>query len=117
MRIIQYLFTLFIVVILLCLAIANRDSVKLTLIPDDILFLLPQSWQISYSVSLPSFFVLLFGVIFGIIIGYFWEFLRERSNHAQFYRLERENAHLKRENSKLRSEKGEANNSIEALFE
>ncbi len=97
----RYLKLLFIIgtgLVLLVLALANRASVPVRLLPEDLggLTGLTHAWD------LPLFLVILASVALGVLIGFVWEWFREmrirssaRGSAKQVARLERELAVLK----------------------
>lgn len=102
LRYLRYLFLAGTALVLLVLALANREPVTLRLLPGDAgsLFGLSGSWQV------PLFLVILGAVAAGVLIGFVWEWFREmrlrgaaRQSARKLGQLERELAVLKDQNS------------------
>lgn len=97
----RYLKLLFIAgtgLVLLTLALANRGSVPVRLLPEDLggLTGLTHAWEV------PLFLVILGSVALGVLIGFVWEWFREmrirgdaRAKSRDVARLERELAAVK----------------------
>ena len=107
MRYIRYAFLGGLAVVLVSIAMANRDAVTLKLLPEELSGLIGLSWQI----ELPLFIVVFGGIVAGLIIGFVWEWLREykhrrnaSTNAREARRLEREVVRLKGENAKGKDE-------------
>lgn len=67
-------------------ALANRAPVTLALWPDSVTALL----GFGYAITLPLFVVVVGAVGFGLLIGFIWEWLRERGIRAEAARARRE---------------------------
>ena len=98
MRYLRYLVLGLIAVGLVIIALANRASVVLTLIPEVLGGLL----GFNVKVHVPLFIVIFLGVGVGLLIGFVWEWLREmkhrnaaKSEYRRVVRLEREVTKLK----------------------
>ncbi|NPD15462.1 LapA family protein [Xinfangfangia sp. D13-10-4-6] len=101
----RYLRLIFVAVtglVLLTLALANRGTVTLRLVPEGIGNML----GIGPGWSLPLFVVILGAIALGILVGFVWEWLREmrlrqtaKTQTKAVARLERELAVLKDSNS------------------
>lgn len=102
MRYIRYAFVLVLGLVLLVVALANREWVALKLLPDDIARLTGTQ----ATMSLPLFVVILGGVAAGVIIGFVWEWLREHRYRSQAALRAREVAQLQREVGRLRDTPG-----------
>ena len=103
MRYIRTLLMGIIGLILITLALANRQFVNLRATPE----LFEGLLGFSFVVTVPMFVVILGAVAFGIFIGFVWEWLREmkyrtaaQNEHRQFLRLEQEIKDLKSEQQK-----------------
>lgn len=97
-RYLRFLVLAVLALILLTIATANRGLVVVKLLPAGLAALLGLDWQI----ELPLFLVIFAGVAAGLLIGFFWEWARERKHRSaarsgsrQVTRLERELAVLK----------------------
>lgn len=98
LRYIKYLFLVTVAVALVVLALANRGSVTLNLLPTDFAI-----WMgLDLSVELPLFLVILAGVVTGLLVGFVWEWLREHRHRSAAVSNRREAERLKQEVSALR---------------
>lgn len=84
MRYLRYLFYIALGIVLITVAIANRGSVTLHLLPEDMAGLMGFSWQ----VELPLFIIIFAAIIAGLFIGFVVEWFRERKHRAEA-RIER----------------------------
>ncbi len=84
MRYLRYLFYIALGIVLITVAIANRGSVTLNLLPEDMAGLMGFSWQ----VELPLFIIIFAAIIAGLLIGFVVEWFRERKHRAEA-RIER----------------------------
>jgi uncharacterized integral membrane protein len=73
LRYLKYLFLIVVALALVLMAMANRETVTLEVIPADL-----AAWfGIQYAIELPLFLIILGGVVVGLLIGFVWEWLRE----------------------------------------
>lgn len=86
----RYLFLVAIALALVIAAMANRGTVTVRALPDDLAGLVGANWQ----VELPLFVVIFGGVVAGILIGFVWEWVREGKHRAAASRRAREVARL-----------------------
>ncbi|MCY4180670.1 MAG: LapA family protein [Litoreibacter sp.] len=93
MRYIKYLFLLAIAFCLLILALANRSSVQIKLLPEELAAYLGQP----FSYELPLFVIIFAGIVVGLLIGFVWEWLREHKHRADARSQKREKEKLLRE--------------------
>lgn len=98
LRYIRIAFIVLTALVLLALALANRTSVTLHLLPEDLASVI----GLSASWSMPLFVVLFLAIALGVLIGFIWEWLREmrirsaaKTNSRRVDALERELAVLK----------------------
>lgn len=75
----RYIFLGLLAFVLLFLALANRTSVTLRLVPED----LGLSLGFGQGVTLPLFVVIFIAIALGLLIGFVWEWLREHKHRAQ----------------------------------
>ncbi len=101
MRYIRYAFLAALAVVLVTVAIANRDVVTLNLLPAEIATLS----GVTLSVSLPLFVVIFGAIIAGLLIGFVWEWMREYKYRSAASTHKREKEKLAREVSKLKTDK------------
>lgn len=113
MRYIRYAFLAILAVVLVSVALANRESVTLTLLPEG----LERMAQMNLSVQLPLFVVILAGIIAGLLIGFVWEWLREHKHRSRARQNAREAGKLEREVKRLKGEKNKGKDEVLALIE
>lgn len=113
MRYIRYAFLAALGVVLISIALANRGSVTLSLLPDP----LAQLLGLNYSISLPLFVVIFGGIVAGLLIGFFWEWMREYKLRAAAGRTQRELAQTQREVRRLKGKQDEDKDEVLALLE
>ena len=101
MRYIKYLFLAVLAVILVTVALANRQMVELKLLPQG----LTQLFGMQERIAMPLFAVILLGFAFGILVGFVWEWLREWKYRRAAEARQREANRLSRENARLRKER------------
>ncbi len=101
-RYVRYILLVFLMLVLLTVALANRALVTLSLLPDDIAALLGWQWRM----DVPLFLVLALGAVLGLALGFVWEWLREHKHRKTarvqtraVSRLERELAAMKDQTS------------------
>jgi lipopolysaccharide assembly protein A len=98
---------------LLTVALANRASVNVRLLPDDMAAFL----GISVSANLPLFLVIFAGIVAGLLIGFVWEWLREAKHRTAASTKTREVVRLERELAVLRDTKAAPQDDILALLD
>jgi uncharacterized integral membrane protein len=98
MRIIRLIFTVLLALILIGIALANRQLVTLSAFPANFGQYLGGQW----SVNLPLFLIIFLAFAAGMLAGLVWEYLREtgirreaRKSNAQIARLESEVGNLR----------------------
>ena len=113
MRFIKYLFLAVVALVLVLLALANREPVTLTVLPDNL-----AEWvNWNFIVTLPPFLVILGGIVAGLLIGFVWEWFREHRQRAEAKAQRRERDRLAREVAQLRGQKRESQDDVLALVE
>ncbi|MGR3641148.1 lipopolysaccharide assembly protein LapA domain-containing protein [Alterinioella nitratireducens] len=113
MRFIKYLFLAVVALVLVLLALANREPVTLTVLPDNL-----AEWvNWNFIVTLPLFLVILGGIVAGLLIGFVWEWFREHRQRAEAKAQRRERDRLAREVAQLRGQKRESQDDVLALVE
>jgi uncharacterized integral membrane protein len=113
MRALRLLFLGLLAIVLIALALANRDIVTLRLLPAEAGSFLGYSW----SVQLPQFLVIFAGVILGLLIGFVWEWIREARLRRTASRATRKANKLEAEVKTLRHEKDGPKDDVLALLE
>ena len=113
MRYIKYLCIAAFAVVLITIALGNRDFVQLQLLPDVVAGL----FGLNPKISLPMFVVVYGGILAGILVGFVWEWLREFGHRRHEAQLERETRRLQREVKKLKGEKHEGKDEVLALLD
>ena len=113
MRFIKYLFLAVVALVLVLLALANREPVTLTVLPDNL-----AEWvNLNFIVTLPLFLVILGGIVAGLLIGFVWEWFREHRQRAEAKAQRKERDRLAREVAQLRGQKRESQDDVLALVE
>ena len=97
-RYLRYLLLGLLGLCLLTVALANRPTVLVKALPDDLAAFLGLNWQI----ELPLFLIIVASIVAGQLFGFLWEWLREHKHRAvagaktrEVSRLERELATMK----------------------
>ncbi|WP_428548877.1 LapA family protein [Profundibacter sp.] len=113
MRYIRYAFILALAVCLLTIAMANRASVTLHLLPEELagFALLPNTLE------LPLFVIIFLGIVAGLLIGFVWEWFREHRIRSEAVRAQRDVKKLEREVVRLKGDKADDKDEILALLE
>ncbi len=113
MRYLRYLFLGALGIVLITVAVANRDPVVLHLLPTDVAALTGFSW----SISLPLFLVVFAALLAGIMVGFVWEWLREHRHRAEADYQRRQSAKLEREVKALRTPASGSQDDVLALLD
>jgi uncharacterized integral membrane protein len=113
MRYLRYLFLGTLGVVLITVAVANREAVALNLLPPDVAALTGFSW----SVSLPLFVVIFAALVAGIVVGFVWEWLREHKHRVAADTHRRQSARLEREVKSLRQPAPGSQDEVLALLD
>lgn len=107
MRFIRLLFIVLLAIILVSVALANRQIVTLSLFPANFGQYLGGTW----SVDMPLFLVVFLALAIGMVLGLIWEYLREahvrreaRQRSAEVARLEQEVGGLRNRHAAPRDE-------------
>lgn len=101
------------IVVLVSVALANRDLVVIELLPAALTRLFGFEW----SLTLPLFMVVLGGVAVGLLIGFIWEWLREHKHRREAAHRARQAKQLEREVSRLKVEKHRDQDDVLALLD
>jgi uncharacterized integral membrane protein len=92
-RYLRYLFLAALALGLVTVAMANRAPVLVKALPDDLAAFTGLPWQM----ELPLFVVIFGGIVAGLLIGFFWEWFRERKHRSTANQKSREVTRLERE--------------------
>ena len=93
MRFIRLLVLALIAIALITVSIANRGALTIKLLPDELAQLLGFRWDI----TLPAFVILLGAVLIGVLLGFVWEWVRERKFRVEANVQRKERERLERE--------------------
>lgn len=93
MRFIKYLILAALAVVLVVVALANRDLMTLQLLPEE----LSRVVGLQYQITLPAFIILMGAVLMGLLLGFLWEWVREHKHRATAAAERRERQRLERE--------------------
>ncbi len=110
MRYIRYSFYAILMIVLVVLALANRQIVTLGLLPDQLADFFP------VSIKLPLFVVIMLAALGGLMVGYILEFFREHKIRKDGAISKREAAVLAAEVSQLKKEAGKEDDDVLALI-
>jgi uncharacterized integral membrane protein len=99
-----------ILLVIVVLAVANREPVTLHLLPEGMSRLAPVSRQV------PLFIVILLSIVAGIVVGYLFEWLREHKHRRRASQKAREAAELNRQVDRLRRQSGKPEDDVLALL-
>ena len=97
MRVIKYLILAAILIVLVAVALANRDPMTLQLLPGEIAGLL----GLNYDLTLPVFVVILGTFLLGLFFGFIWEWVREHKHRVTARVEQRERQRLEKEVRKV----------------
>ncbi|MFC3568562.1 LapA family protein [Paracoccus simplex] len=98
MRAIRIFFLVILAIVLILLAVANRDLVTVSLLPEAFAPFAGGQW----SLTMPAFVALFLAMVFGVLVGLVWEWLRESHLRAESNRRAQHLADLQREVGHLR---------------
>ncbi len=113
LRYVKYAFLALVAIALVILALANRGTVTVNLLPDTL-----AAWTgLTQSIELPLFLIILGGVVTGLLVGFVWEWLREHRHRADASRQRREKTKLEREVQTLKGRQNEGKDDVLALLD
>lgn len=112
-RLLRYLVILLLAVVLVVVAMANRDPVTLHLLPGD----LADFAGFSATAEVPLFLVILAAAAAGLVIGFVWEWLREGKHRKTASRGQRQVTALAREVTRLRDQGATPRDEVLALLD
>lgn len=113
MRAIRLFFVALLAVVLILVALANREMVAVSLVPDSLSRLAGGQW----SLTMPLFLALFLAMVFGLIVGLVWEWLREAGLRAESKARARELARLEREVGDLRRDHAGPRDDVLAILD
>ncbi len=116
MRYIRYVFLAALAAVLVTFALANREIITMKTLPEGLLNM-PGASMASYSVQVPVFLVLLFGIALGLAIGFVWEWMREHKHRADASRKKSEVRKLERELRRVKGQRDEGKDEVLALLD
>jgi len=100
MRYIRYAVLAAMLFLLVMIALANRQVVEVSVLPEQLAGILP------YSLKLPLFAVIMVSMLAGLMTGYVLEYFREHKHRAEAARNRREAAQLQGEVKNLKKKSG-----------
>ena len=112
-RYLRYLFLAALAIVLLTVAIANREPVTLNAMPPD----MAAFASLNYSISIPLYLVIFASIVAGLMIGFVWEWFREYKHRATASTRAREITRLERELEALRRSNPEQKDEVLALLD
>lgn len=107
MRYLRYLFLAVFGIVLVLLAMANRQVVTLHLVPQELADYAVTYAGMNPNIDLPLYIVIFAGILLGVAVGFFWEWLREMTIRSEAAEKGREVRRLERENRRLRADRPE----------
>lgn len=113
LRLLRYLFLAVVAVVLIVLALANRASVELHLLPVSMGDFLGFSW----TVQLPLFLVIFGGILLGLLLGFVWEWFRAHRTRAEGKIAKKQAKRLEREVGKLSQNDGRPKDEVLVLLD
>ncbi|MFQ6554166.1 LapA family protein [Aestuariibius insulae] len=122
-RYLKYGFLLILAICLATVALANRPSVPLKLMPDWLWRLLSRPSELETaqmtapSLELPLFFVILISVAVGLLIGFIWEWIREHKHRAEARERKKHVHRLEAEVTRMNRAKHDGEDDVLALLE
>ena len=116
MRYIRYAFLAILAVLLVIVALANREVVSLSLLPDGLAAMPGLGW-LGGSIDLPLFLVIFTGIVAGLLIGFVWEWLREHKHRAEARQKQAEVKSLQRELKRTQAERDKDKDEVLALLD
>lgn len=112
MRYVRYALLALLAICLITVAMANRSTVTLHLLPGTI----AEFISLPNALELPLFVVVFGGIIAGLLIGFIWEWVREYKIRAKATKSERKVKKLEREVGELKGDKRDETDEIIAMM-
>ncbi|MBT9384564.1 DUF1049 domain-containing protein [Pseudooceanicola sp. CBS1P-1] len=113
MKYIRAAFMAVLAIVLISIALGNRQMVTLTLLPQGLADII----GLNQSINLPLFVVIVLSIIVGLLIGFFWEWMREHKHRVEARRQGKEANKLQREVRRLKGEKHKGKDDVLALLD
>ena len=113
-RYLRYLFLAALSLGLLTVAMANRAPVLVKALPDDVAAFTGLS---ALQVELPLYLVIFGGIIAGLLIGFVWEWIRERKHRVIAKGKTREVSRLERELAVMKDSQSTPSDDVLALLD
>lgn len=113
LRYLRYFFLAVLGLVLVTVALANRDIVLLRVLPPELANFAGINWEI----RLPLFIIVFGGIVAGLLIGFVWEWMREARLRGEGSRAKRDAAHLEREVKRLKTSDPDQKDDVLALLE
>ncbi len=110
MRYLRYSFYAVLMVVLVMLALANREIVTLAVLPEQLSSIFP------VSIQLPMFVVIMLSMLAGLLVGYVLEYFREHKQRREAAVRKREVDVLAREVDALKKQAGAEEDDVLALL-
>ena len=112
-RALRLIFLAALAVVLISLALANRDIVTLRALPPNAADFLGVSW----SIDVPLFAVVFAGILLGLLVGFVWEWMREYKLRQTASTASRKVQHLERAVSRLKAKSEGPKDEVLALMD
>ncbi|MCE5974232.1 LapA family protein [Sinirhodobacter sp. WL0062] len=112
-RILRLLFLASLALVLIVLALANREVVTLRLLPPEAGEFLGLTW----GMQVPLFLVIFAGILLGLLVGFVWEWMREYRIRSTAVKATRKAAYLEGEVDRLREKTQGPQDDVLALLE
>lgn len=111
-RYIRVIFLTCLSIIILTLAVANRELVDIRILPSE----LEGFFGDGMIFSIPIFVLFLCGVIFGLFVGFVWEWIREMKLRSASSRKSKELAKVENELNQLKRDSGHNDDEVLLLL-
>lgn len=111
MRYVRYALLAIIMIVVILLAVANRDMTTLRLMPEGLAEIHQES------INLPLFVVLLGTLLLGVVLGYVLEWGREMRQRREASERRRRIAQLEQELALIKHKTGEGKDDVLALLD
>lgn len=113
MALLRWVFLTLIGIVLIILAVTNRQLVILRFLPEEFAVFM----SVPNPIELPLFLVIFIGLTIGLLIGFVWEWMREMRQRREAAAERRRIAKLEREIKDLKQQNKSDESDILALLE